>query len=127
MEEAGRALLIAFNKWDLTNEERRRYLNREIERDLVQFAWSSRVNISAGTGRHVDRLQPAIDEALGNWEKRISTGKLNAFLGRIVAGDRTRSAAASSRGSCSAPRLSRVRRPSSCSRPVRSKPATSAS
>ena len=85
VEEAGRALLIAFNKWDLTDEERRRYLNREIERDLVQFAWSSRVNISAGTGRHVDRLQPAIDEALGNWEKRISTGKLNAFLGRIVA------------------------------------------
>ena len=85
VEEAGRALLIAFNKWDLTDEERRRYLNREIERDLVQFAWASRVNISAGTGRHVDRLQPAIDEALGNWEKRISTGKLNAFLGRIVA------------------------------------------
>ena len=85
VEEAGRALLIAFNKWDLTDEERRRYLTREIERDLVQFAWASRVNISAGTGRHVDRLQPAIDEALGNWEKRISTGKLNAFLGRIVA------------------------------------------
>ena len=47
VEEAGRALLIAFNKWDLTDEERRRYLNREIERDLVQFAWASRVNISA--------------------------------------------------------------------------------
>ena len=85
VEEAGRALVIAFNKWDLTDDERRRYLTREIERDLVQFAWASRVNISAQTGRHVDRLQPAIDEALGNWEKRISTGKLNAFLGRIVA------------------------------------------
>ena len=85
VEEAGRALVIAFNKWDLTDDERRRYLTREIERDLVQFAWASRVNISARTGRHVDRLQPAIDEALGNWEKRISTGKLNAFLGRIVA------------------------------------------
>jgi len=85
VEEAGRALVIAFNKWDLTDDERRRYLTREIERDLVQFAWASRVNISAQTGRHVDRLQPAIEEALGNWEKRISTGRLNAFLGRIVA------------------------------------------
>lgn len=85
VEEAGRALVIAFNKWDLTDDERRRYLTREIERDLVQFAWASRVNISAKSGRHVDRLQPAIDEALGNWEKRVSTGKLNAFLGRIVA------------------------------------------
>ncbi len=85
VEEAGRALVIAFNKWDLTDEERRRYLDREIERDLVQFGWASHVNISATTGRHVDRLGPAIQEALAGWETRISTGKLNAFLGRIVA------------------------------------------
>jgi GTP-binding protein len=85
VEEAGRALLIAFNKWDLTDEERRRYLDREIERDLVQFAWAGKVNISAETGRHVDRLGAAIQEALSGWETRISTGKLNAFLGRIVA------------------------------------------
>lgn len=85
VEEAGRALVIAFNKWDLTDEERRRYLDREIERDLVQFGWASKINISATTGRHVDRLGPAIEEALNGWETRISTGKLNAFLGRIVA------------------------------------------
>jgi GTPase len=85
VEDAGRALVIAFNKWDLTDEERRRYLDREIERDLVGFGWASKVNISATTGRHVDRLGPAIEEALASWEMRISTGKLNAFLGRIVA------------------------------------------
>ena len=64
VEDAGRALVIAFNKWDLTDDERRRYLDREIERDLVQFTWASRVNISALTGRHVDRLGPALQEAL---------------------------------------------------------------
>ena len=85
VEEAGRALVIAFNKWDLTDEERRRYLAREIERDLVQFEWAARVNISATTGRHVDRLGPALREALASWETRISTGRLNAFLGRVVA------------------------------------------
>ena len=85
VEEAGRALVIAFNKWDLTDEERRRYLDREIERDLVGFGWAAKINISALTGRHVDRLGPAIEEALAGWETRISTGKLNAFLGRIVA------------------------------------------
>src|SRR5215213_6008486 len=85
VEEAGRALVIAFNKWDLTDEERRRYLGREIERDLVQFEWAAKINISATTGRHVDRLGVAIEEALQSWESRISTGKLNAFLGRIVA------------------------------------------
>jgi len=83
--EAGRALVIAFNKWDLTDDERRRYLRREIERDLVQFEWAAKINISALTGRHVDRLDAAIKEALTGWETRISTGRLNAFLGRILA------------------------------------------
>jgi GTP-binding protein len=85
VEEAGRALVIAFNKWDLTDEERRRYLRREIEQELVQFEWAAKINISALTGRHVDRLAGAIKEALAGWETRISTGRLNAFLGRIVA------------------------------------------
>jgi len=85
VEESGRALLIAFNKWDLTDEERRRYLTREVERDLVQFGWAGAVNMSALTGRHVDRLGVAIEDALAGWETRISTGKLNAFLGRLVA------------------------------------------
>jgi GTPase len=85
VEEAGRALVIAFNKWDLTDDERQRYLRREIERDLVHFNWAAKINISAVTGRHVDRLGAAISEALAGWETRVSTGRLNAFLGRIVA------------------------------------------
>jgi GTP-binding protein len=85
VEEAGRALVIAFNKWDLTDDERQRYLRREIERDLVHFNWAAKINISAVTGRHIDRLGAAISEALAGWETRISTGRLNAFLGRIVA------------------------------------------
>ncbi|WP_026926920.1 ribosome biogenesis GTPase Der [Granulicoccus phenolivorans] len=85
VEESGRALVLAYNKWDLTDEERRHYLEREIERDLGHFAWASRVNISALTGRNVHRLRAAIDEALAGWERRISTGQLNAFLGRVVA------------------------------------------
>ncbi len=85
VEDAGRALVIAFNKWDLTDDERRRYLRREIERDLLHFEWASKINISALTGRHVDHLGEAIKEALAGWELRVSTGRLNAFLGRIVA------------------------------------------
>jgi len=85
VEETGRGLVIAFNKWDLTDEERRRYLDREIERDLVGFTWAPIVNISALTGRNVDKLAKSIEEALAGWETRISTGKLNAFLGRVAA------------------------------------------
>lgn len=85
VREAGRALVIAFNKWDLVDEERRHYLEREIERELVQVQWAPRVNITARTGWHVDRLVPALDRALEGWETRVSTGQLNAFLGRLVA------------------------------------------
>ena len=82
--DAGRALVIAFNKWDLVDEERRYYLDREIERDLVRVPWAPRINITARTGWHVDRLVPALDAALEGWETRVGTGALNAFLGRLV-------------------------------------------
>lgn len=83
--ETGRALVIAYNKWDLVDEERQRYLEREIDRDLVQVRWAPRVNVSAMTGRHVAKLVPALDEALAGWETRIPTSRLNAFLAELVA------------------------------------------
>ena len=83
--DSGRALIIGYNKWDLLDEDRRYYLDREIERDLVQFQWVPRVNISAKTGRHMDRLVPALETALNSWDTRVPTGRLNAFLGEVVA------------------------------------------
>jgi GTP-binding protein len=84
--EAGRALVIAYNKWDLMDEDRRPFLEREIDKDLVQVQWAPRINFSAKTGWHTDRLVPALERALASWEQRISTGRLNAFLGELVAG-----------------------------------------
>ena len=83
--DTGRALVIAFNKWDLVDEERRYYLDKEIERELVQVQWAPRINITARTGWHVDRLVKALDAALEGWETRVPTGALNSFLGRLVA------------------------------------------
>ena len=83
--ESGRALVLAFNKWDLLDEERHKALEREIERDLAHVAWAPRVNISAATGRHAEKLVPALEQALRSWDRRIPTGRLNAFLGQLVA------------------------------------------
>ncbi|MFD7945881.1 ribosome biogenesis GTPase Der [Streptomyces sp. NPDC059744] len=83
--EAGRALVVAYNKWDTLDEERRYYLEREIETELAQIAWAPRVNVSALPGRHMEKLVPAIETAIEGWETRIPTGRLNAFLGEIVA------------------------------------------
>jgi GTPase len=85
VEESGRAVVVAFNKWDQVDQERRHYLEREIDRELGRVQWAPRVNITALTGWHVDRLVPALDRALAGWETRVPTGELNAFLGRLVA------------------------------------------
>ncbi|MFE0773694.1 ribosome biogenesis GTPase Der [Streptomyces sp. NPDC058861] len=83
--ESGRAIVIAYNKWDELDEERRYYLEREIETEMQQVSWAPRVNVSAKTGRHMEKLVPAIETALAGWETRVPTGRLNAFLGEIVA------------------------------------------
>ena len=72
--------MLAYNKWDLLDDDRRRYLEREIEQDLHHVAWAPRVNISAKTGRHLEKLVPALETALESWDTRIPTGKFNAFL-----------------------------------------------
>ncbi len=83
--EAGRALVLAFNKWDLVDEDRRYLLDREIDLQLAQLQWAPRVNISAKTGRAVQKLVPALETSLASWDKRITTGQLNTFLKEIVA------------------------------------------
>ena len=83
--DAGRAIVIINNKWDLVDQERQKFLKYELDKDLVQISWAPRVNISAKTGWHVNRLVRAIDESLRGWETRISTSRLNSFLGELVA------------------------------------------
>ncbi|GAA1262445.1 ribosome biogenesis GTPase Der [Sphaerisporangium rubeum] len=83
--DSGRAMVVAFNKWDLVDEDRRYYLEKEIDRQLVRVPWALRVNISAKTGRHVDRLVPAIERALDSWSTRVPTARLNAFFTELLA------------------------------------------
>jgi ribosome-associated GTPase EngA len=83
--ESGRALVLAFNKWDLVDEERRSFLDREIDRQLHHARWAPRVNISARTGRHVEKLVPGIQTALEGWGERVPTARLNAFMAELVA------------------------------------------
>jgi GTPase len=83
--EAGRALVIAYNKWDLVDDDRRLGLDREIDRQLHTARWAPRVNVSAATGWHTNRLVPALELALAGWETRVPTGRLNAWLAALIA------------------------------------------
>lgn len=83
--DAGRAMVIVCNKWDLVDEDRRKELDRELEMDLNQIGWVERINLSAKTGWHTNRITRAMNTALDSWDQRISTGKLNSFLGQVAA------------------------------------------
>lgn len=83
-EEAGKPLVLVMNKWDLVDQDRQESLNREIDRQLHRYPWVQRVNLSAKSGWHKDRLAPAMRTALASWQMRIPTAKLNSFLGELV-------------------------------------------
>ena len=53
--------------------------------ELAFVAWAPRINVSARTGWHTDRIVPALTRALAGWQTRVPTGRLNAFLAEIVA------------------------------------------
>ncbi|MBI8988807.1 ribosome biogenesis GTPase Der [Corynebacterium meridianum] len=83
--DAGKAVVVAYNKWDLMDEDRRPLLEREIDLQLAHIPWARRVNISAKTGRALQRLEPAMLEALESWDTRVSTGQLNTWLRAVIA------------------------------------------
>ena len=84
VEEAGKAMVIVMNKWDLVDEDRRDQLDKEIDRHLDQVEWAQRVNVAAKTGWHRYRLAPALRTAIDSWERRVPTAKLNSFLGALI-------------------------------------------
>lgn len=83
--DAGRALVLVNNKWDLVDEDRQAQLKWEIEKDLAHVSWAPHINLAAKTGWHTNRLVRALDAALEGWYTRIPTARLNAFLGELQA------------------------------------------
>jgi GTPase len=78
--EHGRAVVVALNKWDLLDEEGRRRLELSWPRLEELLSGPLRVNLSAVTGRSLEKLFPAIDRALEAFETRLSTGEVNRLF-----------------------------------------------
>lgn len=78
--EMGRAAVVAVNKWDLLDEELREKLELDWPRLAQVLSGPARVNVSALTGRGVDKLFPAVDRTLEAFHRRYATGELNRFL-----------------------------------------------
>ncbi|MEX2325072.1 MAG: ribosome biogenesis GTPase Der [Nitriliruptoraceae bacterium] len=85
LREAGRAIVMVCNKWDLVDDERRSDFTKELDR-LLSFAdWAPRLNVSAQTGRGIRRLASQLDYVWGNYQRRIPTRELNQVTADAVA------------------------------------------
>ena len=81
-EREGRAVVVAVNKWDIEQEkqEKLRDLKEAFARLLPQLRGAPLITVSAKTGRGLDRLRAADEEAYRVWNPRVSTARLNRGL-----------------------------------------------
>ena len=78
--ELGRGVVVAVNKWDLVDDEARDRLELGWGRLEGLLAAPPRVNLSALTGRHVDRLLPAVATALERQRLELKTSEVNRIF-----------------------------------------------
>jgi GTP-binding protein len=83
--DAGRAVVLVLNKWDLVDDYRRTMIERERDRLLQFIDWAPLVRTSATSGRGLDKLFPMIDHVLEGWLRRVPTSRLNDWLADAVA------------------------------------------
>ena len=82
VEEEGRGLAIAANKWDLVSEPQkvRRRIAESLEKSLSQLRGVPLACISALDGRGIDRLMGAVLKVETAWNSRVGTGALNRWI-----------------------------------------------
>ncbi|WP_339948432.1 ribosome biogenesis GTPase Der [uncultured Albimonas sp.] len=85
-EREGRAVVIGVNKWDLVEDRQGalKLLTDEFQRLMPQLSGTPVVPVSALSGEGLERLRAAILKARSRWEMRISTAKLNQWLGEMT-------------------------------------------
>ncbi len=84
--DEGRSLIIAVNKWDSVQNKKEAldFLNDRISTSLTQVKKLKTVTISAKTGEGLDTLMKAVFEVYRIWNTRISTGRLNRWLAKMI-------------------------------------------
>jgi GTP-binding protein len=85
-ESEGRAVVVGVNKWDLEEDKQVKLadLKETFGRLLPQLRGAPLVTVSAKTGRGLDRLHEAVRAAHDMWNKRITTARLNTWLGAMT-------------------------------------------
>ena len=84
--DAGRACILAVNKWDAIekNDKTMNEFRKKLDADFAFMSYAPQVFISAKTGLRLDRLFEAIVAANENASLRIRTGMLNELLAQAT-------------------------------------------
>lgn len=85
--EAGKAIIIAINKWDEYNKENGTLENytKDVYNKIAYLSYAPIIFISAKTGQRVEKLFDLINEVSNNNAMRIATSVLNELLAEAVA------------------------------------------
>ena len=85
--EAGKACIVAVNKWDAIekNDKTMQEMREKLEKDFSFMSYAPIIFISAHTGQRLDQLFETIKTVANNNSMRISTGVLNDILAQAVA------------------------------------------
>ena len=87
--EAGRATVVAMNKWDLLDDLSREKLDSSWPRLAEILADPPRVNLSALSGRGVEKIFPLVEETRARFRAQLTTGELNRLIEDAVAAHST--------------------------------------
>jgi GTP-binding protein len=81
-EREGRAVVIAFNKWDVVEDRvaARKAIDDVLMTSLTQSRGVSVVPLSAANGKGVEKLMPVVRKTHELWNKRVPTGALNRWF-----------------------------------------------
>lgn len=77
VDGAGCPIVVTMNKWELLDADGREDVTRQIGDRLHFLADSPVLKISALTGKGVQRLLPALGDALEDYQRRIPTSRVN--------------------------------------------------
>lgn len=80
--EAGKAVIIVVNKWDLIEKDNKTMNNfmKDIDTEFKYLSYAPKLFISAKTGQRVTKLFELINIASENSHRRVATGMLNDVL-----------------------------------------------
>jgi len=80
VDASGCPIVVLLNKWELLDAEARDETMRGVERKLHFLGESPVIRISALTGRSVQKLWPALEDAISAYSTRIPTRKVNVVI-----------------------------------------------